>query len=249
MKLTFVALATAVFYAPSIFALDLPPIATKVEILDQNELYLGSVRFSGGILSRGSLDLQRPTDMKSLRFEAPDFCQTRVLEAGTVSAEGTYFAQRTSNPSVFLVNSGRGLRARSIFVSLEGPQNIDCYVLVYANPITSAPLPPPNNGEARAVTCVTNQLPVSFTGNIVTDGSYQGDFSIPSGRTTMFVSRVRSDGSSPLVRIGYDSDLTSGYSAAQTTLSSTLQITPDCRYAPKYTVRHYNSDYLEVVRQ
>lgn len=226
---------------------------TTIEILNQSETYLGSVAFQGGVLSNGELVLQQPTEIQSIRFEIPGFCQTRILEAGTVTEGVADLAQRTSNPNVYLVNGGRGTRARSVFVSLQGPQNITCNVLVYGttNTTVPGPTPPPigNPDSLRAVACITNQSAGSFAGNVSTDGQYQEDFSIPAGKTTMFITTLRPDRSVPVVQISYDADVTTGYYVMQTSLSSMVQSYPDCRSATNYVVRQrYGSNYLEVVR-
>ena len=226
---------------------------TAIEVLNPSETYIGSLNFQGGVLSRGEMTLPQATELKSLRFEIPGFCQARILQVGTVTEGISDLAQRTSDPSVFLVNGGLGSRVRSVFASLEGPQNVNCHVLVYGSANSSSPIPqpPPNDrpDSSRAVTCITNPRSTSFEGNVWTDGVLQSTFSIPAGRTTMFVTTLRPDRSTPVVRIDYDADPTPGYYVVQTFLTSGIQSYPDCRSATNYVVRQRPGSWnLEVVR-
>lgn len=206
--------------------------------VSQDETYLGSIRYEGGLLERGTLNLETPKDLRYVRFEVPNFCQAEVFEAGTITEGVADHASATNVPGVYAVADGRGARARSIFASLNGPDTAKCHVLVFARTALTAPDRPqlPPTEPYRAVTCIINELNVPFVGRIVTD-NIPGDIMIASRSTTILTTTLRADRTVPFVQLSYDMDMSALYTPAAVPLLSQLQTQPSCLTAPTYVLR------------
>lgn len=211
------------------------PTSTAVS---QDETYLGSIRYEGGLLERGSLNLANPMDLRFVRFEVPNFCQAEVFEAGTITEGVTDHAAPTSTPGVYAVADGRGARVRSIFASLNGPDTAKCHVLVFARSSATVPSRPdlPPATPYKAMTCIINELPVAFVGRILTD-NFPGDISLAPRMTTILTTNLRADRSTPFVQLSFDMDMSFIYTPVNVPLVSQLQTQPSCLTAPTYVLR------------
>jgi hypothetical protein len=217
------------------------PVKTSFSpVAGPNETYLGAIHYQGGLLERGTLTLSQAMELKYIRFEIPNFCKPEIFEAGTVTEGIADLAQATDTPNLFAVNGGRGLRARSIFLSLNGPDNSSCHILVFSKSTTTEPAPEPNPGDgsrsAKSITCIVNDLNVPFIGRLITDGT-PSDFSSPARTTSALITTLRADRTSPTVQFAFDADLSPGYIPQTVTLVSLIQEQPDCRTAPVYAIR------------
>ncbi len=244
--------AIAILSNLSIAKADVPvtvpfPASTNIS---QDETYLGSIRYEGGLLERGPLTLTTAIDLRFIRFEVPNFCQAEVFEAGTITEGVADHASATGTPGVFAVADGRGARVRSIFASLNGPDTSKCHVLVFARSAASLPNRPelPPAEPFKAVTCIVNELSIPFLGRILTD-NLPSDISIPPRMTTILTTTLRPDRSVPFVQLTYDMDMSPFYTPASAPLVSQMQTQPGCLTAPTYVLRQRGfSSLVDVLR-
>lgn len=235
-------LASALMLAnlPFAYGAETKVLVASAENTTSSETYLGAIHYQGGLLERGMLHLQQPAELQYIRFEIPNFCQPQIFEAGTVTEGVADLADATETSNVFAVNGGRGIRARSVFLSLNGPDNSSCHILVYSRTAAPTPAPEPTPGDGhetfRAVSCIVNELNVPMIGQISTDGVVT-PFSAPAFTTSTLVTTLRADRSVPHVRFSFDSDLSAGYRAIYTPLVSNVQTTLNCGTAPTYALR------------
>jgi hypothetical protein len=207
------------------------------------ETYLGAIPYHGGLMERGLLTLTAPQDLKFLRFEAPTSCDTSIFEAGTVT-EGIADLAQSVGQNKFSVDGGRGVRARSVFVSINGAPSAGCAVLVFK--LDTLPSTPERD---YAFTCLKNMAPNPVPGNVLS-GNWSVPFTIAANEVSLIRSDLLPDGAAPFVSLAFDADATLGYYPVTMPIRSAIMTTPDCAVAPLYQfVLSADLRRLELVRQ
>jgi hypothetical protein len=98
-----------------------------------NPEFAGLFSYRGGYVHQQKIDLSEAAMIKGFRLAVPLFCgEMEVLSAGTIS-EGIFDEAELAVDSerVFEVNSGEGLRVRSLEFSVNGPTDLQCDVPIY----------------------------------------------------------------------------------------------------------------------
>jgi hypothetical protein len=198
-----------------------------------SELYLGSIRYDGGLLERGTLTLGSPVDARFIRLEVPSFCQAEVFEAGTVTEGIPDLATPTGTPGIYAVAQGRGMRVRSIFASINGPDQAACHILVFARSDANQPARPdlPPADEAKSVVCIINELAIPLNIQTLTD-NFPTQFALAPRSTKLLSSPLRADRTAPTIVLTYDMDLSFAYQPAAATLATAVQSQESCVTAP-----------------
>lgn len=97
------------------------------------ETYAGSIIYNGGYAASERINLPGLQLVKAFRVQRPSGCQnTEILGAGTYY--GHNFSAATGSGTregIFYVNSGAGLTAHSLSLSLNGPSAVICIIPVY----------------------------------------------------------------------------------------------------------------------
>ena len=211
-----------------------------------NETYLGAVSYPGGLMERSGLRLSSLTDIRYLRVEMPSFCSGDVFEVGYVSG-GAYLTAEKVGHNLFSVNSGRGVLADGIYLSINGPQSNACSVLVFkVENSTPAPTPPP--ATEYAFTCLTNATRVAIPTNVSTpSGTTQGF--VQPGQTVIISQPTLPGRIIPNMTISFDADASLGYYPVSVSVASVILPAGNCQYAPLYQyVEDVTLRRLNVVR-
>jgi hypothetical protein len=221
--------------------------------LSANEHYLGAIPYQGGLLERGRLELSDVAVLKYLRFEVPSHCKADIFEAGTTTEGVDDLAERTRTAHVFSVNEGRGIRARSVFLSLNGAEAQNCHVLVFSRQVLDLPPPPsdPSPPNASAITCIENSLsfPIITQLHVGTDNRQVSQVLFQPQRTSILNHAVGSEGGLPSISMVFDRDLSTNTVIANYALAATRSPYLDCAFAPRYRfVSIFGTSLIELVR-
>lgn len=193
------------------------------------ETNLGTIAYHGGLMERGLLTLTAPIDVRYLRFEMPSTCDGAIFEAGTIT-EGVADIAHGVGRNRFVVNEGRGMRTRTIFVSINGVASAGCAVSVFRTDDTTTP---PTPSDQFAYTCLANSLSGSLSVAAVTD-SARVPFVIHSNETLMVRSNLTAARTAPFVTISYDGDASSSNHQVNVAVDSAITNVPSCDLMPLY---------------
>ena len=204
-------------------------------VLSSSESYLGSIEYHGGLLERGRLELSTAAFIKYLRFEIPSHCKADIFEAGTTTEGTDDLAERTRTSGVFAINEGRGIRARGIFLSLNGANEQNCHVLIFGRDQLDNPTQPtdPTAPSGHAITCFENQLNFPVVAQLNNNG-HISEVLFQARRTSILAQPLRGDAPLPLRTIEFDRDISANSLFANYSLLSTHAQNVDCATAPRY---------------
>ncbi len=211
---------------------------------DHTETILGEIAYQGGHMERGLLTLAAPLDVSALRFEFPASCDATILEAGTVT-EGVADVARNIGQNRFSINEGRGMRARSIFVSIDGPASAGCSVLVFKTSAQQNPVP----GTEYAYTCLQNTAPGYVPATI-----YSQNWSVPfrmAPNETVFIrSNLLPGRTAPFTSISFDGDASPAIHFVNVAVAASIATSPNCDLLPMYNFAVSSDQWrLELLRQ
>lgn len=207
----------------------------ETTLLPTSETYIGSIAYTGGLLERGKLDLGTAQELKYIRIDVPSFCVGDVFEAGTIT-EGVEDVATALGQNTFAVNEGRGFRAKSVFISVNGPTSPGCNILVFKSDRAQtppAPTPTPAPGPGKAYSCVTNGTGYQVTANFVNSG-WSVPFNLQPGQMMMLQADLLAGPALPNLAITFDADATMGYYPVSAPIASAIQSRGDCSMAPLY---------------
>lgn len=229
MKSTTIKTLLSAFIAIS--SLSSPLNAQNVMLSSSNETYLGAISYPGGLMERSGLRLSSLTEIRYLRVEIPSFCTGDVFEVGYVS-NGSYLTAEKVGHNLFSINSGRGILADGVYLSINGPQSSGCSVLLFkVETSTPSPVPPP--AAEYAFTCLTNATRIAIPTNVSTPAGTTQGFVQP-GQTVIISQPTLPGRVIPNMTISFDADSSLGYFPVNVSVASVILPVGNCQYAPLY---------------
>lgn len=214
--------------------------------VNAGETFLGDIVYQGGLLYRGQMNLQQPTEINVFRLEIPAFCKASPFEVGFVVNNMFESAEAVDVKNhIYRSRSGQAIRANGIYVSLNGEQLGNCHVLVFR--VNGGGTPPPTS--QNYVSCVTNPLSYSVIFSAQSAIFSQNVTIAPYSSVALVTNVPAGSASLSKVVVSFDQDLGVNYDPINYQLEGAWQGAVNCDTAPTYDFRSVYFNRIGLFRR